>query len=138
LTPKHFDRYLVEKVPLNNRTLLIENSLVPWGYYKVYAMGKLSDDSGNRILTITLESNDADQILFAKDHPAEAAQGMRMFSLDAYKETGLNSEGKRTQTHFAYKFLTGQPDYATLRQYFLDIANGKIEPMSSRSGLVVQ
>jgi len=138
LTPNQLYTYAVENVKLDSGTLLIENSLVPWGYYKVYALGKMSDAGGKRIMTITLESGDMDQIAFAKEHPAEAAQGARMFSLDAYRETGLNSEGKRTQTHFTYRFLMGQPDYATIRQDFLDIATGKSKPMSSRSGLVVQ
>jgi hypothetical protein len=138
LTPNQLNTYPVENVKLDSGTLLIENSLVPWSYYKVYALGKMSDASGKRIMTITLESSDMDQIAFAREHPAEAAHGARMFSLDAYRETGLNSEGKRTQTHFTYKFLMGQPDYATIRQDFLDIATGKSKPVSSRSGLVVQ
>ena len=71
-------------------------------------------------------------------HPDEAAKGVRMFSLDAYEETGTNASGQRTQTHYTYKFFTGQPPYATIRQEFMDLAGGKSKPVSSRSGLVVQ
>jgi hypothetical protein len=136
LTPSELYEYVVENVKLDTGTLQIKNSLVPWGYYKVYALGKFSDKSGNLVLTVSLESNDMDQPGFAKEHPAEAAKGLRSFSLDAYRETGLNSAGKRTQTHYTYQFLIGQPDYATVRQDFLDIVTGKRQPLSSRTGLV--
>ena len=75
--------------------------------------------------------------MFEIEHPKEAAQGMRSFLLDAYRETGLNGNGQRTQTHYTYKFLVGQPSYDAVREAFLDIANGKTKPMSSRSNLVV-
>jgi len=138
LTPNYIHAYPVEDVRLDGGTLLIENYLAPWGHYNTYAMGKMSDASGKRIMTITLESSDFDQIGFAKEHPADAAKGVRTFSLDSYRETGLNSEGRRTQTHALYRFLIGQPDYATMRQDFLDIATGKSQPMVTTSGLVVQ
>jgi hypothetical protein len=118
-------------------TLTINTSLVPWGYYKVYAYGKVTDGDGKLFLSISLESNDLDQPHFAKEHPDEAAKGIRQFSMDAYRETGLNSDGKRTQTHLTYKFFDGQPSYATIREEFLKIVNGQSNPVSSRSGLVV-
>lgn len=138
VTPPQFYEYPVETVKVGNNTLLIQNSLVPWGYYKVYALGKVFDAGGNLLMSITLESNDFDQPGFAKEHPAEAAKGIRLFSLDAYRETGTNSSGQRTQTHYTYKFLTGQPEYAIIRQEFIDIAGEKTKPVSSRSGLIVQ
>jgi hypothetical protein len=39
-------------------------------------------------------------MFFAKQHLKEAAAGAREFTLDAYRETGLNQAGQRTQTHF--------------------------------------
>jgi hypothetical protein len=62
---------------------------------------------------------------------------MRSFSLDAYRETGLNNKGQRTQTHFTFKFFDGQPSYATVRDEFLKVANGTTQPVSSTSGLIV-
>lgn len=139
LTPSRLFEYPVETVKLTAGRLEIKNSLVPWGYYKVYALGKLFDASGKLVMTVSLESNDFDQASFAKEHPTEAAQGLRGFSVDAYRETGLNSAGQRTQTHFTYKLmLVGQPEYATTRQYFLDIVNGALQPISSHAGLIVQ
>ena len=95
------------------------------------------DKAGNLYLTLSIESRDFDQPSFAKNHPKEAAQGLRGFSLDAYRETGLNSAGQRTQTHYTYKFLVGQPSYDTVRQEFISVVNGKTAPISSRSNLVV-
>jgi hypothetical protein len=138
ITPPAMQEYAVESVKAGANTLAINTSLVPWGYYKVYAYGKVTDGDGKLFLSISLESNDFDQPGFAKEHPAEAAKGIRQFSLDAYRETGLNSDGKRTQTHFTYKFFAGQPSYETIREEFLKIVNGQSNPVSSRSGLVVQ
>jgi hypothetical protein len=63
--------------------------------------------------------------------------GLREFTLDAYQETGLNQSGQRTQTHYTYKFFVGQPSYDAVREEFLNVANGKTPPISSRTGLVV-
>jgi len=75
--------------------------------------------------------------LFAKEHPKGASEGLRRFSLDAYLETGLNSSGQRTQTHFTYKFFDGQPAYETVREEFLKVANGKATAISNRTNLIV-
>jgi|ERR1700678_195486 hypothetical protein len=137
ITPPAMREYVVESVKAGANTLTINTSLVPWGYYKIYAYGKVTDGDGKLFLSMSLESNDLDQPIFAREHPDEAAKGIRQFSLDAYRETGLNSDGKRTQTHFTYKFFDGQPSYGTIREEFLKIVNGQSNPVSSRSGLVV-
>ena len=68
----------------------------------------------------------------------EAAAGARSFSLDAYKDTGVNSTGQKTQTHFTFKFFVGQPTYDVVRQEIIAVATGKTQPISSRSGIPVQ
>ena len=103
----------------------------------MYALGQLTDAEGKIFLRTTLESNDADQPLFAKEHPEEAAKGMRSFSLDSYQETGLNGSGQRTQTHATYKFFVGQPSYEVVREEFVKIAAGKVPMLTSRPNLVV-
>lgn len=138
ITPPSLQQYVVESVKVGENTMAISTSLVRWGYYKVSAIGRVTDSAGKRFLSITLESNDFDQPGFAKTHPDEAAKGVRSFSLDAYRETGLNDKGQRTQTHFTYKFFEGQPSYATIREEFLNVANGKTSPVSSTSGLIVR
>lgn len=57
--------------------------------------------------------------------------------MDAYHDTGLNSAGKRTQTHYTFQFFVGQPSYDIVRDGFVAIASGSAKPVSSRSGLVV-
>jgi Tetratricopeptide repeat len=138
VTPGNMQQFVVEHVKVGGNTLVVWTSLVPWGNYKIYNFGQVAGSDGKVFLRITLESNDADQGLFAQEHPKEAANGMRSFSLDAYRETGLNSNGQRTQTHYTYKFFTGQPAYATVREEFVKIADGKSTAMSSRTNLTAQ
>jgi hypothetical protein len=89
---------MVESVRLGDNTVQISTSLVPWGNYNVYAIGRVTDSIGKLFLRITLESDDFDQPGFAKDHPDHAGKGMRRFSIDSYRETGVDSSGQRTQT----------------------------------------
>lgn len=137
MTPPNMRDYVLERIKVGENVLTIRCSLVPWGPYKVYYLGNVADARGVTFLHISLESNDGDQALFAKQHAKEAAAGIREFTLDAYRETGLNQAGQRTQTHFTYKFFMGQPPYDAVREEFLNIANGKTSPISSRTGLIV-
>lgn len=136
-TPQRMYDYVVETVKVGDNTLSIKTSLEPWGIYKIDAFGKVTDSAGKLFLSISIESSDFDRPGFAKDHADEAAKGMRLFSMDAYRETGLNEKGQRTQTHYTFKFFDGQPSYQTVRDEFINVANGKSAPISSRTGLVV-
>ncbi len=127
---------MLETIKSEN-TMLIRTSLEPWGPYKVYDLGQVLDSDGKIFLRITLESSDGDQPMFAKEYPKEA-EGLRRFSLDAYRETDLNSNGQRTQTHFTYKFFVGQPSYENVRDEFVKIVERKSQPLSSRTNLIVQ
>ncbi len=137
VTPSGMKNYTVEHVTVGENTLEIKTSLEPWGYYSIYDLGKVSDAQGNVFLQITVESADAEQVLFAKEHPKEAANGERSFSLDAYRDTGRNGNGQLTQTYYTFKFFVGQPSYETVRGEFIKIANGKATPLSSRSNIPV-
>ena len=137
ITPPNTRQYVLETIKSEN-TMLIRTSLEPWGPYKVYDLGQVLDSDGKIFLRITLESSDGDQPMFAKEYPKEAAEGLRRFSLDAYRETGLNSAGQRTQTHFTYKFFVGQPSYEIVRDEFVKIVERKSQPLSSRTNLIVQ
>ncbi len=137
ITPPRFQQYAVESVKVGDKNLLIHTSLAPWGNYKIYAMAELTDSAGKLLMSITLESNDFDQPGFAKDHPDDAAKGMRRFSIDTYTETGTDSAGNRTQTQGLYKFIDGQPSYETIRGEFLKIAGGQGAPIAGRTNLKV-
>lgn len=135
LTPPNKQDYIVERVQLGDGSVTIYTSLEPFSMYKVHNVGEIFGKDGQKLLMATIESSDDDQVLFAKQHPKEAAAGLREFSLDAYRDTGVAANGKPTQTHYTFKFFVGQPDYETVRQSFLDIAAGKIKPVSSRDNL---
>ncbi len=137
ITPPRFQQYAVENVKVDDKNLLINTSLVPWGNYKIYAMAKLTDSTGKLLMSITLESNDFDQPGFAKEHPDDAAKGVRRFSIDTYTETGTDSAGNRTQTQGLYKFIDGQPSYEAIRGEFLKIAAGQGAPIAGRTNLKV-
>jgi hypothetical protein len=137
LTPPAMKDYVVERTKVGHNTLVIYNSFEPWGPYKVYNYGQVTDSQGKLFLSLSIESSDGDQPLFARQHPEEAAAGLREFSLDAYRETGLNSQNQRTQTHYTFEFLIGQPSYDKVRGEFIKVLQGTIKPISSRSGLIV-
>ena len=137
VVPAGMQRYIVEQVRLGDKVAVLWISLVPWGPYHVYYLGQFGGADGKINLRTTVESNDGDQVLFAREHPEEAAAGRRSFSIDAYRSTGANSNGQQTQTHETYGFLTTQPTYEMVRQRFVAIALGKDKPLSTRSGLIV-
>jgi hypothetical protein len=132
ITPAHLQQYLLEHVLVDGKTVLIFTSLEPWGHYKVYNYAQVYDEDAHLALRLTLESNDSDQPLFARQHPTEAAAGARLFSIDGYSGTAAGSDTQHTETHATYKFFTGQPSYDTVRETFLSIASDKSSPVSNR------
>jgi len=138
LTPPRMPQYIVERIKVGEQVVLIFTSLEPWGHFHVYNYAQIFDASGRLYLRATVESDDADQATFAKEHPTEAAAGQRGFSLDGYQDNGKNSDGKRIETHYTYKFFTGQPTYDTVREAFLSIASGQTKPVSSRVNVLSQ
>ncbi len=138
ITPPRLTQYVIEKIHAGDRVIMLFNSLEPWGNYKIQNYARVLDNDGHLLLLVTLESGDFDQPLFAKEHPKEAAAGARSYSLDAYKDTGVNASGQKTQTHYTFKFYVGQPPYDVVRQDIIDVATGKASPMSSRTGIPVQ
>lgn len=132
LTPPHLQQYLLERVSVGGKTVLIFTSLEPWGHYKVYNYAQVYGEDSHLAMRLTLESNDTDQPLFARQHPKEAAAGARLFSIDGYSDS-VSSDGQHTETHATYKFFTGQPSYDTVRETFLSIASAKSSPVSDRA-----
>lgn len=137
VTPQNMLRYILERINIGDNTLFLWASLEPWGTYRVYYLGQVLNAQQKIYLRSTVESNDGDQNDFTREHPKEAAAGLRGFSIDAYAETGLNSNGQRTQAHYTYGYFVGEPSYDVVREKFLAIAQGKAMPLSSRTGLVV-
>lgn len=82
---------------------------------------------------ILCESDDIDQVSFAKAHPKEAAAGQRSFSLDSYTAPTPTADGKSyTQTHGTIKFYSdGEPSYETVRADVLQVLQHQVAPVSS-------
>jgi tetratricopeptide (TPR) repeat protein len=79
---------------------------------------------------ISCESDDIDQIEFAKQHPKEAAAGQRSFSLDSYTPVTKTPSGQMTQTHGTIKFYPdGEPAYQTVRTDVLKVFARSPGPM---------
>jgi hypothetical protein len=133
LTPGHMQQYLLERVLAGSKTILIFTSFKPWGHYNVYNYAQVYDEEAHLAQRLTLESDDTDQPLFARQHPKEAAAGARLFSIDGYADGPTASDGHHTETHSTYKFFVGQPNYDIVRENFLNIASAKSDPVSSRT-----
>ncbi len=134
---KHADRFVVERVKLASGNLDISYALVPFSRYHIYMLGRQVDASGALVRQITLESNDMDQISFAKEHPNLVAKGMRRFSMDTYSASKAGPNGTSTQTQSLIRFMDGQPTYDDTKARMLKVANGDISPAATRSGVPV-
>jgi hypothetical protein len=134
---QRLNQFMVEQVATSKGSLQIVWSIVPYGGYKVYEMGRVLDPNGKRVFLISLESNDGEQPAWAQKHPQLAAAGQRFFSMDGYRDdTAAN--GQVTQTHFTFSFFEdGRPSYNTVRDRMVEIAEGKAHALSSRSGLPI-
>lgn len=131
------DRFLVERVKLAHGYLEIYYAFVPFSRYHVYMVGRQVDDSNVLIQQITLESNDTDQVGFAKDQPEMVAKGMRRFSIDTYSASKPGPNGTATQNQAFYGFIDGQPSYDETKARMLKVVNGQTDPQAARSGLLV-
>jgi hypothetical protein len=126
---------IVESDPLpEGGTVRISDYIEPQSRFHIVLMAEFYDASGQRIRRTAVESDDIDQISFRKDHPDQAAAGVRMYSMDGYSET-RNAQGQITgQTHSTLCpvpgcFMTGRPAYELFRSTVLG-AN-KAAPISS-------
>ena len=128
--------FKLETVHEDGVTVQIFPAFVPWGPYNVHLLARTFDADKQPGLVITLESGDADQALFAEQHPKEAAEGLRSFSLDGYRPGPKDADGQATQTHYTYGFFIGEPAYDAVRAQMLAVAAGKQKPLSSRNNPV--
>ena len=115
---------LIERISIPTGSIRMWYSLEPWGAYKTYLFCRVFNTAGDQVLRIALESADFDQPQFAKEHPDLAAAGARRFSLDGYGQQEKMPDGTTKGTHMTYAFLDGQPDYDSIRQKIIEIANG--------------
>ncbi len=130
---------VIEKDPLpNGGRAVLYYYLEPFSRFHIALMARLYDAGGKQTSRIALESDDIDQISFAKDHPTEAAAGVRIYSMDGYSEQpGANGKGA-TQTHSTLCpvkgcFMMGRPSYDLFRTTVLNAT--KSQPLSTTTGI---
>jgi tetratricopeptide (TPR) repeat protein len=85
------------------------------GFYGERYRFKVFNSSGKQIFCVTLESNSAEQPMWAQQHPKEAAAGARGFTLDGYA----------SDSHSTYNFYDGEPPYEQVRAEVLQVLAGK-------------
>jgi hypothetical protein len=134
---KRADRFVVERVKLADGYLDIYYAIVPFSRYHIYMLGRQVDANNALIRQITLESDDIDQVGFAKEHPDLVAKGVHRFSMDTYSASKAGPNGTATQTQGLIGFMDGQPSYDDTKARMLKVANGDAPPVATRSGVPV-
>ena len=122
--------FLLETDHAGDTTVQFYPALVPWGGFNFALVGRTYDAQEQPGQLLVLESDDGDQELFAKEHPQEAAAGLRSFSLDGYLPPVKNDKGEDIQTHYTYGFFIGEPSYEAIHAQMLAIAAGTQKPIS--------
>lgn len=123
---------VIDVLDVNGTKYLVRAYDPPEGHfhtrYNFYHLGADGRPDG----WISCESDDIDQVSFAKAHPQEAAAGKRSYSLDSYSAIATLPNGQRTQTHGTIKFYPdGEPTYEKVRADVVRVLEGRAAPMSS-------
>jgi hypothetical protein len=118
--------FLIETIPVGDKTVQATEFYSPSGQFHFYYRFNIFDASGRMQSFFALESDDADQALFAKQHSRQAAAGQRRFSLDGYSRS---TNGKVAQALFM--FFNGQPSYDDVRDLVVKLVQEGKEPVSA-------
>jgi tetratricopeptide (TPR) repeat protein len=97
--------FLLEMFPVGSRRIDAIEYFRPLGKFHIYYRFVVRDSSGKRVWEFALQSDDLNQISWAKAHPQEAAAGKRQFS--------LQGEGGGQQAD--YRMFSGDADYDQVR-----------------------
>jgi hypothetical protein len=131
---------IIENDPLpDGGNVRLSDYVQPQSHFHIVLMAEYYDASGQRVRRTALESDDIDQLTFRKEHPDQAAAGVRVYSMDGYSET-RNAQGQVTgQTHATFCpvlgcFMTGRPSYELFRNTVL--APSKAAPIGSTTAPV--
>jgi hypothetical protein len=126
---------IVENDPLpDGGSVRMSDYIEPQSRFHIVLMAEFFDAAGQRTRRTAVESDDIDQVAFRKDHPDQAAAGVRVYSMDGYSET-RNAQGQIiSQTHATLCpvpgcFMTGRPTYELFRSTVL--GSNKTAPISS-------
>jgi tetratricopeptide (TPR) repeat protein len=123
---QHSAGFLIETIPYKDGAVQAVEFYEPAGKFHFYYRFNVYDAAGHLQSFYALESDDADQALYAKEHPKEAAAGGRRFSIDVYSR---NEAGNPTQGLIA--FVDGQPSYDDLRARIMKILSSGVKPVTT-------
>lgn len=118
--------FLIETIPVGDKTVQAAEFYTPSGQFHFYYRFNVFDNSGHMLSFFALQSDDADQMLFDKQHPKQAAAGERRFSLDGYARA---ADGKVTQA--LYMYFNGKPHYDDVRNLVVKLVQEGKEPVSA-------
>ncbi|MGC2162304.1 MAG: tetratricopeptide repeat protein [Silvibacterium sp.] len=118
--------FLIETIPVGDKTVQATEYYEPFGQFHFYYRFNIFDAGEHFQGFIALESDDADQPLYAKAHPKQAAAGERRFSIDGYSKS---ADGHVTQA--LYTFYDGQPGYDVVRDLVVKLVQEGKSPVSA-------
>lgn len=118
--------YLIETIPVGDKVIQATEFYEPFGEFHFYYRFNIFNTKGHILSFIALEADDADQALYAQQHPKKAAAGQRRFSLDGYSKS---ADGHVTQA--LYTFFNGEPSYDDLRALVVKLVQEGKEPMAA-------
>ena len=123
--------FTIETIPFVGKAVQAFEFYEPAGKFHFYYRFNVYDADGHLQSFYALESDDADQAMYAKDHPKEAAAGERRFSIDVYSR---NAAGNPTQGLIT--FIDGQPTYDDLRARIIKILDKAAAPAATTTDTV--
>ncbi len=110
--------FVIEMIPVGDKVIQAFEFYEPAGRFHFYYRFNVFDASGKMERFYALESDDADQAMYAQQHPKEAAAGERRFSIDSYEQKKPDSV-----TQGLVGFIDEQPTYDDLRARIVKIVS---------------
>jgi tetratricopeptide (TPR) repeat protein len=120
--------YMIETIPFHDKVVQAVEFYAPAGKDHFYYRFNVFGSDGRLTSFLTLQSDDADQADYAKQHAKEAASGGRRFSIDLYTQ---NAEKQTVQSVMAY--LDAQPSYDELRARVIKLLDSDSKPLSVKT-----
>jgi tetratricopeptide (TPR) repeat protein len=121
--------FVIEMIPVGDRVVQAFEFYEPTGKFHFYYRFNVFDASDNLKRFYALESDDADQAIYAQQHPKEAAAGERRFSIDSYEQKKPDSV-----TQGLVGFIDGQPSYDELRARIVKLVLAEQTPATPTPG----
>jgi tetratricopeptide (TPR) repeat protein len=124
--------FTIETIPFVGKAVQAFEFYEPAGKFHLYYRFNVYDTLDGHLQSFyALESDDIDQVNYAKEHPKEASAGERRFSIDVYSR---NAAGNPTQGLIA--FIDGKPAYDDVRAQIIKIMDKPAAPAAATTDTV--